>query len=251
MDGGVVGINTAIFSRDGGSLGIGFAIPSEMVASVVAAEKRGLSGARGVLRPWLGVTAQGVTADIAESLGMELPSGALIADLHSASPLADAGLKTGDVVTAVDGRAIRDAAEMKFRMATVPIGEETSVEFFRAGKSRKVKVEAIAPPDDPPREATELSGQHPLSGATVGNLNPAVAVELGLGVTDMEGVIVLEVARRSSAARLVRPGDILVEINNKSIDDIGDVMQALDRASHMGWSLVLNRAGQMRELILR
>jgi len=251
MDGGVVGINTAIFSRDGGSLGIGFAIPSEMVASVVAAEAEGLSGARGVLRPWLGVSAQGVTADIAESLGMELPSGALIAGLHSASPLAEAGLKTGDVVTAVNGRAIRDAAEMKFRMATVPIGEETDVEFFRAGQSRSVKVAAIAPPDDPPREATELSGQHPLNGATVGNLNPAVAIELGLGEADMEGVIVLGVARGSSAARLVRPGDILLEINNKSIDDIGDVMQALDRAQHMGWGFVFNRNGQTRELVLR
>ncbi|HBR69344.1 MAG TPA: serine protease, partial [Rhodospirillaceae bacterium] len=87
LDGGVVGINSAIYSRSGGSLGIGFAIPSEMVATVLAAEKSGQAGQNGVTRPWLGVTAQLVTADIAASLGLGKPGGALISRLHPASPL--------------------------------------------------------------------------------------------------------------------------------------------------------------------
>src|SRR5690606_5905458 len=121
MDGGVVGINSAIYSRDGGSLGIGFAIPSEMVATVIAAEEGGQTSERGVVRPWLGVSTQKVTADIAESLGLAQPGGILIADLHRASPARKAGLRTGDVVLSVNGRNVREPAEMKFRMATVPI----------------------------------------------------------------------------------------------------------------------------------
>ncbi len=250
LDGGVVGINTAIYSRDGGSLGIGFAIPSEMVASVIAAEKEGLSGVRGVVRPWLGVSAQGVTADIAESLGLDRPSGALIAKIHPKSPLVRAGIKQGDIITAMNGRAIRDAAEMKFRMATVVLGDKADVDYVRAGKTKTVRVEAIAPPEDPPRERTELSGAHPLNGAVVANLNPAVAIEAGLDDA-AKGVVVLEIVRGSQAARLVQAGDILVEVNGKKIDDVGDVAKGLERAGNKGWSIVYSRGGQMRQIMIR
>ena len=251
MDGGVVGINTAIFSRDGGSLGIGFAIPSEMVASVVAAEEAGLSGAQGVVRPWIGVRAQAVTADIADSLGMDLPNGALIAKLHKASPLAQAGLKQGDVVVAVNGRSIRDASEMKFRMATVPIGQLARVEFSRGGKLRTVHVKAIAPPDTPDRQATPLTGRHPLNGAIIGYVNPAVAIELGLDEDDIDGVIVLDVERGSGAARIVQPGDVLLNINNRDIKDVADVLKAAGNPTSMGWAIVYNRNGQTRQFVLR
>ncbi|MCK5923637.1 MAG: trypsin-like peptidase domain-containing protein, partial [Methylococcales bacterium] len=145
LDGGVVGINTAIYSRDGGSLGIGFAIPSEMVASVIAAEEEGLSPSGRIIRPWMGVTTQNVTSDIAASLGFDRPSGSLITKLHSASPLKKAGLKVGDLVTSVNGRPLRDAAEMKFRMATVPIGDKADIIYIRNGKEMSAQVEAIAP----------------------------------------------------------------------------------------------------------
>lgn len=249
LDGGVVGINTAIYSRSGGSLGIGFAIPSEMVVSVIAAEKAGRSGEQGVERPWLGVTAQGVTSDIANSLGMEKPRGAMITKLHSASPLLKAGLKVGDVMLTVDGKQIRDPSEMKFRMATVPIGNEATVETLRQGKLKTYKVQAMSPPEDPPRQATALKGRHYLQGATVAHLNPAVSVELGL-TGEEEGVVVLDIARGALAGRVVRVGDILLEINGQTIEKVSDVEKAL-RGAAQGLSMIVDSGGHKRRVMIR
>lgn len=251
LDGGVVGINTAIYSRDGGSLGIGFAIPSEMVASVIAAEKAGQSGGSGILRPWLGLTAQGVTADIATSLGLPRPQGVLIAGLHSASPLAKAGMKIGDVVTSINGREIRDPSEMKFRMAMVPIGQEATLAYARKGDVREVKVGAIAPPEVPPRNALPLKGKHPLDGAVIGTVNPAVALEIGLEESEEGGIAVLEVQQGSVAARIVRPGDILLGVNGVEVKTANDAEKALQAAGARGWEIVFKRNGQTRRIILR
>ncbi len=251
LDGGVVGINTAIYSRGGGSLGISFAIPSEMVASVVAAEKMGQSGQDGVVRPWMGVSAQKVNADIAASLGLEKPGGALIARLHPASPLKKAGLAVGDVVLTLNGKEIRDPSEMKFRMATVPLGEKAAIEAYKNGRKGQYMVTAIAPPDEPPRAETRLEGAHPLNGASIANLNPAVAVELGLRTSEEKGVVVLKVPRGSYATRVVDPGDIVLEINGKAIKNIGDAEKALRKKPAAGWSLVIRSQGRIRKLLVR
>lgn len=251
MDGGVIGINTAIFSRTGGSLGIGFAIPSEMVASVVAAAESGqaaLPGERGIIRPWLGISAQRVTADIAESLGLAIPNGILVANLHSASPLRAAGVRVGDVILRMNDRDIREPAEMKFRMATVPLGEHASFDIMRGGQRRIVKVEAIAPPDDPPRRQSVLDGQHPLSGATVANVNPAVAVELGINRED--GVAVVDLQNNRPAARVVRLGDIIVEVNNVAVNTVDELLQQLARTG-AGWNIVIETDGRRRQILIR
>ncbi|MCB1721511.1 MAG: Do family serine endopeptidase [Alphaproteobacteria bacterium] len=250
LDGGVVGINSAIYSRDGGSLGIGFAIPSEMVASVIAAEKAGLGGTRGVIRPWLGVTSQNLSADIADSLGLKTPHGTLINALHPASPLKKAGVKVGDVILSLNDKEIRDASEMKFRMATVPLGDKAKVTLMRQDQKLNVYVEAMAPPEDPPRDETSLSGEHALNGAVVGNLNPAVALELGLS-SDAQGIVVLKVARASRAARVLSPGDLLVEINGHEINDVKDVEKALNRGSGQGLSLVIQSGGRVQRIVIR
>ena len=251
MDGGVVGINTAIFSRDGGSLGIGFAIPSEMVQSVLAAAKSGQSGENGIVRPWLGVTAQTLTAEIAESLGLEVPRGVLIAALHPASPLSDAGIRVGDVITGMNGNALRDPAEMKFRMATVPLGDKAALTILRGDKSRDYKVLAMAPPEDPPREETVLEGAHPLSGAVVANINPAVAVELGLD-DDAVGVVVMALEPGSAARRLVREGSVLVDIMGREIEEVRDVTRALRRYKpREAFEMVIETDGQRRRVVLR
>jgi len=254
LDGHVVGINTAIYSRDGGSLGIGFAIPSEMVASVIAAAKGGgVSESGAIVRPWLGVTAQSVTSDIADSLDLSRPSGALISQLHPASPLKDAGLKSGDLVIKVGGYEIRDPAEMKFRMATVPIGETTSVTAVRNGREQTYTVKAIAPPDEPARNTVELTGDHAFNGAKVANLNPAVAVELGLGAhidNTKPLVVVTHVAPGTPAARFIRPGDILIEINDQTIEKPSDVPRALEAGGRV-FSLIFNRGGRTQQLVLR
>ena len=249
LDGGVVGINTAIYSRDGGSLGIGFAIPSEMVASVVAAEKAGQSGNRGVVRPWLGVSSQNLTADIANSLGLSTPKGTLIKELHPASPLKKAGVKVGDVILSLNDKDVRDGAEMKFRIATVPLGDKAKVTLMRQDQELNVFVEAMAPPDDPPREQISLEGRHALNGAVIANLNPAVAVELDMNA-DMQGVVVIETPRGTASSRVLSPGDIIVEINGREIEKTKDAKKALNRTSQ-GLSLTLNSGGRIQRIVIR
>ncbi len=249
LDGGVVGINTAIYSRDGGSLGIGFAIPSEMVASVIAAEKAGASGRKGVVRPWLGVTSQNITADIAASLGLEKPQGALINELHPASPLKKGGAKVGDVILSLNDRIIRDGSEMKFRMATVALGDSAEVTIIRNGKKSVIPVIAMGPPNDPPRNDTILKDKHALSGATIGNLNPAVALELGVDDQTL-GVIVIAAPRGTIAGRIVREGDILLEINGVKIEAVADVEPALQKSQN-SIDMTLNRQGRVQRIVYR
>ncbi len=246
MDGSVVGINSAIYSKDGGSLGIGFAVPSDMVVAVLAAVKSGQKGDR-IIRPWLGVTAQKVTADIAESLGFAAPSGLLIAALHEASPLRAAGAEVGDVITAMNGHSVTDPGEVKFRMATVPLGGEATFQILRKGEARTLKVEAIAPPDVPPRAETELTGYSPLAGATVANINPAVSVELG--IAEDQGIVVTAVDPRTPATRVVEPGDIILAVNNIKIDKVGTLQKALKAARQ--WQLLIDSQGRKRQVIVR
>jgi S1-C subfamily serine protease len=218
-----------------------------MVASVIAAEK---GGGEGVVRPWLGVTAQPVTNDIAQSLDLARPVGALITVLHEASPLAKAGLKVGDVVTSVNGKEIHDPSEMKFRMATVPLGQKATMEAIRAAVKKTYEVEAMAAPDKPARDETKLQGAHLLNGAVIANMNPAVAVELGLFGKEEEGVVVLKVSEGTSAARIVAAGDILVEINGKKITKTADAEKAL-KNSGQGLSLIVRSQGRTRRLLIR
>lgn len=251
LDGKVVGINTAIYSRDGGSLGIGFAVPSEMVASVIAAEEMGAQGDAGVIRPWLGVSVQAVTSDIGESLALQSPRGALITKLHPASPMVASGLKVGDAVIRVNGRDIRDPSEMKFRMATVPLGQKAEMIVARNGQNLSFEVEAMAPPESPPREETIIKGNNILSGAKIANINPALVKELGVLVDADEAVIVLATARGTSASRVVRAGDVILEINGKEIKDVDDIEKALKLTSSQGWSMTVSSNGRIRQINLR
>lgn len=257
LDGGVVGINTAIFTRDGGSQGIGFAIPAEMVASVVAAAKSegGIAANGTIVRPWLGVQAQAVTADIADSLGLEKPAGVLIAGLHEASPLLKAGAKVGDVVISVDGREVKDPAEMRFRLATVALGQETKMTLLSGDAQKEVRVAAIAPPDLPARQETAVSAGTALSGASVVRLNPAVAVELGLAdyVSAAEAAVVVSAVENGTpATRLFAPGDILLEINERKIETPADVNAALAGSTgQRGISVTLKRGGRTQRIIVR
>lgn len=248
MDGGVVGINTAIFSSSGGSLGIGFAIPSEMVATVVAAEKSGQTSVKGVIRPWLGVNAQSMTPEIAQSLGLSRPGGALIADLNPASPLLKAGVQVGDIIKSVNGHAIHDAAEMKFRMATVPIGDKAQLEIQRGAQTLTVSVEALPPPDEPPRQETTLKGRHMLNGVTIANLNPAVAAELDYTGKE-QGVIVLRVPQ-SMRMRIVSPGDILLEINGTKLKTVTDVIKAMQQPSSQGYVLIVLSKDRINQILI-
>jgi serine protease Do len=249
MTGGVVGINSAIYSRDGGSLGIGFAIPSEMVATIIAAEKAGQAdGTQGVRRPWVGITVQDVTADIASSLGLPRPAGALVSALHAASPAREAGLQQGDIITAVNGKSVRDGAELRFRLAMVPIGQSAVLDYVRKGVPKKADMKAIAPPDTPHRDTTVIKGNNPLAGLTVENLNPAVAVELGL--REDQGVVIKELAERNQLSNMLRRGDIITALNGNAISTVKDLVRTLDKKAGT-WSIVLSHNGQQRQLVIR
>lgn len=250
MNGGVVGINTAIYSRSGGSLGIGFAIPSEMVASVIAAEYAGQTGSGGIIRPWLGVETQDVSPDIALSLDMLSPRGVLVTKLHKSSPLKVSGVRVGDVLVSLKGRPIQNASELKFRMATVPIGQSADLKLMRKGKEISYRIDAIAPPEVPARNETELVQNHVFKGAIVANLNPALAIELGLP-DDEVGVVVTKSSPRLIAAGAFRKGDILLTVNGQDILDVSDVDRALIAERQAGAYLVMKRNGRVSSLYLR
>jgi Do/DeqQ family serine protease len=249
MSGAVIGINTAIYSRSGGSLGIGFAIPSEMVASVIAAEAGGHTPSTGIVRPWLGVTSQTVTNEMVESLGLPAPAGALISRLHPASPLIKAGVQVGDVIVSMNGKPVHDAAEIKFRMATVKMGVSADIGVFRKGKTFDAKVVAVAPPDNPPRNETALSTGL-FDGATVVNINPAVATEMQNINQNDEGVVITKVNPRSTAVRFLAPGDIVVRVNRVTIKNVTDLKKALTQNTG-ALDLLINRGGQMQQIVIR
>lgn len=251
IDGGVIGINTAIYSRSGGSLGIGFAIPSEMVATVVAAEKSGNHSTKSIVRTWMGINGQAVTADIADSLDMNRPAGVLVNKIHAASPLLDKGMKVGDVVTAVNGRNIRDPAEMKFRLATIPLGDEVKIDVLRKGQPHSFTVTAIAPPDKPARDERLLKGQHVLNGVTVANMNPAVAIEFNLQ-NEEQGVVVTDITEGRRVSRILRPGDIIVSINNKPIASAKELEKQLtDAGANGAFAIVIERGGVKTQIVVR
>jgi len=246
MDGRLAGINTAIFSRSGGSLGIGFAIPANLVASVLHSAMAG----HGVIRPWLGAGGQAVTAELAAGLGLDRPGGVVISKIFPDSPADQAGLKVGDVVLAVDGREIFDPRGLKFRIATRNVGEQATLDVVRAGVTRHLTVALLPPPDVPARDITPLDGAHPLAGATVANLSPAYAEELGLD-NSMTGVIITEIASGSTAQRIhLRPGDVLLSLNGSEVTSVKQLQKQL-RSRSRNWQLSISRGGRVLKLEIR
>jgi Do/DeqQ family serine protease len=247
MDGRLVGINTAIFSKSGGSHGIGFAIPSNMVRLVV---QSALKGGK-VQRPWLGASLQAITPDIADSLGLAAPSGALIAKVHAKGPAAKAGLRAGDVVVSVDDKPVQDPQGFQYRFVTKGIGGAAELGVLRKGQSLKTTITLVAPVEDPPRDARDLLGRDPLTGCKVANLSPAVALEVGMDDDTREGVIVLEVTDKTPAARLgVKRGDIVVAVNNEQVKSVAQLVSILEAADG-GWRLSVERGGKVFNLAIQ
>ncbi|MDU6834528.1 MAG: DegQ family serine endoprotease, partial [Bradyrhizobium sp.] len=223
MTGRLVGINTAIYSKSGGSQGIGFAIPANMVRVVVASAK---SGGKAVKRPWLGARLQAVTPEIAESLGLRSPTGALVASVVPNSPAAKAGIKSSDLIVSIDGQTVDDPNAFDYRFATRPLGGNAQIEVQRSGKPVKVAV-ALETAPDTGRNEMVINGRSPFQGAKVANISPAVADELHLDA-DTEGVVVLEPGDGTTAANVgFQKGDVIMAVNNQKIAKTAD----LDKAS--------------------
>jgi Do/DeqQ family serine protease len=246
LGGRIVGINTAIFSRSGGSQGIGFAIPANMVKVVVASAK---SGGSTVKRPWLGARLQAVTPEIAESLGLKRPAGALIATVTSASPAGRGGLKTSDLIVAIDGQPVEDPNAFEYRFATKAIGGSVRLGVVRAGKEIAVAVALEAIPDTP-RDELLIASPSPFQGAKVSNLSPALADDLRLD-SSAQGVVIVDIASGSPAQSLgFQRGDLVVSVNNAKIAKTRDLEKAVGQQSRL-WRITIMRGGQQMSVELR
>ncbi|MGA2892044.1 MAG: Do family serine endopeptidase [Xanthobacteraceae bacterium] len=239
INGRLVGINSAIYSRSGGSQGIGFAIPANMVRVVVASAQRGSAA---VKRPWLGAKLQEVTPEIAESLSLARPTGALVSSLSPAGPAARAGIKTGDLIVTVDGAAVEDPHAFDYRFATKPLGGVAQVGLIRQGKEITALVALESLPDIPIEEVA-IRAHSPFLGAKVANLSPALADEMRLD-PQTEGVVITEVAEGSTAQSIgFQKGDIVLAVNNQKIGKPAD----LERIASSGgrqWRVTIMRGGQ-------
>jgi serine protease Do len=245
LDGRLIGVNTAIFSRGGGSIGIGFAIPSNMVRAVV----QGAIDGGEVVRPWLGMVGQSLTPDLAEGFGLEVPRGVLVTELYPEGPAEAAGLQRGDVILAIDGKAVQDVESLQFRVATRRPDGSAALQAWRRGQLLDVTFPLEVAPEEPPRQETRLSGRNPLSGLKVANLSPALAEELDQP-GQWEGVVVLGVKRGTPARRTgFRQGDIILELNGREIRRIGDLEAEIEEERRR-WRISIRRDGRVRTIKL-
>jgi serine protease Do len=235
LDGEVVGINTAIFSPSGGSVGIGFAIPASTATNII--EK--LKTDHKVTRGWLGVQIQPVTADLAESMGLENAKGAIISDLTVGSPAKTAGLKQGDTILKVDGTEISDAHDLAKVIAGLTPGKDVKLSIIRGGKPETITVTLAAMPSDPKMASAETPAETPKGGLTAFGLEVAPA-------DDGAGVKVLKVDPKSAAADVgVKQGDVILSVAGKDVNSQSDVSQALkDATGKKVLMLVRNAQGQ-------
>lgn len=244
MAGRLVGINTAILTKDGGSNGIGFAVPANLVAVIVDQAK---TGATRFTRPWAGMQAQEVDGALAEALGLDRPLGVMITRLHPQSPFASAGLVDGDVVLSLGGAPINTPQEFLYRLSVLGVGSQV-VAFVRDGLTVTTEVRLEPAPDDPPRGTVTVTEDVILRGATLARINPAVIAELHLPL-DAAGVVVLDVRDFAREVGLL-PGDILIGINGYEVSSPADAL-ALVREPGRRWQIDLIRQGQPLRLRFR
>ena len=200
-----------------------------------------------VKRPWTGAELQDVSSDLAKTLGLARPEGALIVSLHAQSPLLAAGLKRGDVILALDGKPIENAREFSYRVATSPIDSSTIVEYQRSGTRMEARARLIQAPETTARETTLVQGKTPFAGLMVANLSPAVAEELNLPASS-SGVVAVDI-KGGPARRIFRKGDILMEVNGTLIDSVGKLSAALQSAEGY-WEFAINRNGRVLRMQL-
>jgi Do/DeqQ family serine protease len=247
MDGELIGVNTAIFSRSGGSNGIGFAVPVEMVRTVVAAALQDGE----IIRPWLGARLQPVTNDLAQSIGLDRPRGAIVAEIWPDGPAQLAGIERGDVLVAVDGVEINNEAGARFRFATRTIGETADLTVLRDGERLELTVQAQPAPGVAEGERLDVRGRNPFQGAEVVELSPAFNEENGLDAFQT-GVLIFSVNRRSPADYFgFQPGDRIIAVDGADVSTLEDLEAVLDASDGIRrWPVEIERRGERFSRVL-
>jgi len=245
MSGRLVGINTAIYSQSGGSVGIGFAIPANMARLVAEA---GVSGGE-IVRPWFGAKLQAVTADIASSLGMAAPHGAMITEVAPGGPAERAGFQSGDVILSVDGQRVDDPSAFNFRLATRPIGQTAELERLRGGATETITFPVEAAPQPPADAIAAISGNTRFAGVTVRQLDPALSEAKGLPY-DAQGVIVTAIEPNSPAEAMgLRLDDVILALNDTDISS-AQAFQQIASQRVRTWQIILQRNGRVSRSIV-
>ena len=247
MNGRLMGINTAIFSRSGGSNGIGFAIPASLVRAVVETAE---AGGEVFERPYIGATFENVTSDIAEALGLGRAAGALVSDVADNGPADSAGLRAGDIVVGFDGHPIEHPDALGYRLATTGANTSVALDVLSRNGHKTISIVLQAPPSDDPRDRRTLAGQNPFGGALVSNITPRLAEKLRMP-SSLRGVVVTEVPRQSLAGRYgFLPGDLIAEINGVEIANVDILEQVLAEGASF-WQFEIIRGGRRIRQILR
>jgi Do/DeqQ family serine protease len=241
MNGDLIGVNTAIVSSSGASAGVGFAIPAVMAKQVI---DTALGGGHTVVRPWLGARTQTLTDEMARSFGLAAPVGVVVADLWPGGAAARAGLKSGDVIQAVDGAPVDGEGSLTYRIATRRPGETVTLQVRRGGAEISLRVTVEPPPAQPPEDKRVIAGQNPLTGATVVNLSPASAQEFGVDPFAGHGVLVTAVGPGFAGNIGLRPGDFIRQVNGEPIASTAGLQAALGRPAR-AWTLQIQRGEQL------
>jgi Do/DeqQ family serine protease len=245
MSGRLVGINTAIYSQTGGSVGIGFAIPANMAQLVAEA---GVSGGE-IVRPWFGAKMQAVSADIATSLGMVAPHGALITETAPGGPAERAGFQSGDVILSIDGQRVDDPSAFNFRLATRSVGETAQLERLRGGSSEMVTFAIEAAPQPGEGAVATLTGNSRFAGVTVRQLDPALAESKGLPY-DARGVIITGIEPGSPGEAMgLQVDDVILALNDIEIADASTFAQLAGQRVRT-WQIILQRDGRVSRAIV-
>ncbi len=255
MDGKLAGINTAILSKSGGSIGIGFAIPTNLVLPLIDS----LNSGGQVLRPWAGARVASVTPEIAKAYNLEIPVGVVVTGVYPGSPAEKAGLKLEDLILSADGKEIRNEAGFLFRIASRKVKDKIELQIVKKNGEREVKtVQLEAPSDGAGNNPVLLRGRQPLEGATVADLSPGLATNLGVDFME-KGVIVLSIEANSAARRIgILPGDIITGVNEQAVENVEGLANRLTRArgnlqgpERISWKIEIRRGGKSYTIVLQ
>ncbi|WP_375642473.1 DegQ family serine endoprotease [Bartonella sp. CM100XJJH] len=247
MKGQLIGINTAIYSRSGGSVGIGFAIPVNLVKVMLDTVKR---GGKYFVPPYIGASFQNVTADIAGGLGLERPYGALIIEVIKDSPAEKAGLKVGDVILSVQGVRVDSPDSLGYRLMTADVGHNLALEYLRNGKTLKTQITVSSISDTALLKSEKITGDSPLAGAEVLDLTPQNSRRFHLPIS-AKGVVITNLDEMSNASGIFQSGDILRIVNGHKIQTVHQLKKVLMQARSRTWQLEYERDGMYIRQFIR